>query len=211
MTARQFFLPGLIMCLVATTASAQIFSKNTATVRANVVYGSFNPSDHIRNGYPFGVFDGEEWGGLGMQLRYLTRTVYFDRRLSLGAEFAINTLRADRSGGGGGGPGVSVTVTGGAGRFLNGISLSVLGGLSLLQLERIDLHLEAGLGLMFFVDTAGDTPFTPAQELISSAKIVLSIPVSSSWGVEATAGMVNSFGPAVVFIPSIGIGGSYSW
>ncbi len=209
---------------------------NKSAVSGSLLYGFFSPNDQIRADWSNISFVGttaniEEggFGGLGMEGRILFRTPFVDSRLRLGAEYSLQILASEPSGGTieWSYAGIPVGSTAAENEFL-GHSIQALADFKLGNISTTTMYGSVGLGVLFFSGAKDRYTYTPAppgpytytepevtdglpMELAGSARLYGAIPLSRSLTIDPALRVFQSFGNEKVFLTQLSVGVSYMW
>ena len=221
---KKVFLWLFLFCsLHINTLRAQYIYKNQNLIELAGCYGFYSPNNKIKSAYtlyhidPWGEIitnpDKGKYGGYGMYFHILFNVK--NSYLKLGAEIGAFTVRQKTTKSSylyWKDTGKAVEST----RFLNGNYLS---DFYLFTFKKINIHTEVGLGLLVFWDTDlgfGKAPFDPASELMSSAKLVFSIPgmlkqSKEKYSIDPQIGIIKGFSSNDILVYQINLGFSVLW
>ena len=164
-----------------------------------------------------------------MEGRVLFRTPFVNSRLRLGAEYSLQILASEPSGGtiewsyGG----IPVGSSEAQNEFL-GHSVQAIADFKLGNFQTTTLYGSVGLGVLFFSgakDRYTPVPVSmpnfsyisyeqtdgPSTEPAGSARLYATIPVSRTLTVDPGVRLFQSFGNEKIFLTQLGVGVSYLW
>jgi len=198
---------------------------NRSAVSGSLVYGFFSPNDQIR----FDWGDQGSFGGLGVEARLLFRTSLMNSRVRLGAEYSVQILASEPSGGTieWSYAGIPVGSSAAENEFL-GHGIQGVADIKLGNIRTATLYGSLGLGVLFFsgakdryeVVPVATPYFTyetfepaegPSTEPAGSARLYAAIPVSRSLTVDPAVRIFQSFGNEKIFLTQLSVGVSYCW
>jgi hypothetical protein len=204
---------------------------NRSAISGSLGYGFYSPSDQIR----FDWLDEGTFGGLGIEARVLFNTTMMDSRLRLGAEYALQTLASEPSGGSYEWSyyGVPVGTTAATNEFL-GHSIQGIADFKLANIQTATLYGAVGLGVLFFSGAKDRVEYVPppspgspssayysyvpfvqssgpSTEPAGSARLYVTIPVARSITVDPAVRVLQSFGNEKIFYTQLSVGASYIW
>ena len=198
---------------------------NKSAVSGSLGYGLFSPNDQLHLDWgPDASF-----GGLGLEARVLFRTPLMDSRLRIGAEYSLQTLASEPSGGSYQWSyyGVPVGTTAATNEFL-GHSIQAVADFKLGNVRTTTLYGSIGLGVLFFSgakDRYTLTPMTsgyityevfeptegPSTEPAGSARLYGTIPITRTLTIDPGIRLFKSFGNEKIFLTQLSVGVSYLW
>jgi hypothetical protein len=217
---------------------------NKSAVSGSFLYGFFSPNDQLRAdwanisivGSSANIEEGS-FGGLGLEGRILFRTPVLNSRLRLGAEYSLQILASEPSGGtiewsyGG----IPVGSSAAQNEFL-GHSVLAIADFKIGNVQTASIFGSVGLGALFFSGAkerfemvpvsnpmyVGGTFINvttntyqategPTTEMAGSLRFYGAIPVSRSLTVDPALRVLQSFGNEKVFLTQLSVGVSYLW
>jgi len=209
---------------------------NKSAVSGSILYGFFSPNDQLRADWSNITFVGSSanveegnFGGVGMEGRVLFRTPFVNSRLRLGAEYSLQILASEPSGGtiewsyGG----IPVGSSAAQNEFL-GHSVQAIADFKLGNFATTTVYGSVGLGVLFFSGEKQRAVFSPPppgsiyipwpeiqeslpMEFAGSARFYGAIPVSRSLTVDPAIRLFQSFGNEKIFLTQLSVGVSYLW
>ena len=217
------------IALLSFSLQAQYSVKNVNMASVNIAWGFYSPNDEIKL-----VWDQADFGGVGLTGRVLFRTNLLNSRLSIGAEYALHSLASQNNGG-------SYTITyvgapvssGSTKDVLLAHSVQAIGDYLVAGLPSVDLHLGAGVGVVFFsgqkdyatvpveipasvygtpidMETSVPAPSMDA-EVSSSLRFLAAFPVARHTTLDPEVRYFATFGKQAISIIQIAVGVSYWW
>lgn len=192
-------------------------SKNLMEVSGG--WGFYSPSDKIKAAYtslidPWGqtVYNPDEgdYGGIGMSFRVLFAVK--SSPIKIGGEIGGFTMRKETM------TTSLVYVDSGdpvtSDDFLNGNNLLLLMDVFLFSAGKSVVHTEFGIGYLVYWDTSigfGKAPFDPASELVTSAKLIFTIPIAEKYSLDPQFIITKGFSDNDVLVYHAHLGFTALW
>jgi hypothetical protein len=184
------------------------YKKSSIISLINFGYGFYSPSDKIRTAYATNFTEEDaKYGGAYVNIKYLHKIKKLGSRLKLGGEVLIQGYRNEKASTAL--VGTTVNVYKGA-TSTSGLNAIFLSDLLLYTGEKINLHWENGLGVLFMIQSIREIPFQPTKEMMYTSQIVMSYTVSKIT-IDPQVGIVKGFSDNKIFYLSAGLGFSFYW